>query len=104
MLEQEETDNRAFHTAREALLRDLEAVGLFSDACVEEKERCLRMWQYPTLETYHKAAIDFLNHFRSQASQGVPKGASEMPVLSLSISIDKLEFPYVATYSSVNGA
>jgi len=111
MREQEETDNTDFHGAREALLHDLEAAGLFSealyttpaprndtrtdDAYVEQKERCLRRWGYATLETYHKAALAFLNHFRPKESQVVRGGADSALVLSISVSIDALSFPFI---------
>ena len=51
MLSEEEHDN--INTIRSALVRDLEAAGLFSNTYLQHKERCLR--KYPTLLTYHKA-------------------------------------------------
>ncbi|MGB0386988.1 MAG: hypothetical protein ACPGWR_19405 [Ardenticatenaceae bacterium] len=93
--EDENGDQTAFHAAREALLPDLEAAGLFSEAYFTEKQKWLETWSCPTLLTYHKAALAFLKHFRNQESPLVPRGARPVPVLSVSISIDDLKFPYI---------
>jgi hypothetical protein len=55
----------------------------------------LEVWECPTLLTYHKAALSFLNHFRSQVEQVIPNGADSVPVLSASISQGQLELSYL---------
>jgi hypothetical protein len=79
---------------RSGLLRDLSAAGLFSEAYFKEKQMWLEVWECPTLLTYHKAALSFLNHFRSQVEQVIPTGADSVPVLSASISQGQLELSY----------
>lgn len=79
---------------REGLLRDLSAAGLFGEAYFKEKQMWLEVWECPTLLTYHKAALSFLNHFRSQVEQVIPYGAESVPVLSASISQEQLELSY----------
>ena len=91
---------RSIPVGQKALLRDLSEAGIFSEAYFNEKQRYLERWRCPTLLTYHKAALEFLNHFSSSKSQAIPRGALPVPVLSVSISIDQLSFPYIPRSSA----
>lgn len=80
---------------QQALLQELAEAGLFSEAYFKEKQHYLERWQCPTLLRYGKAARQFLNHFRHQTSQAIPRSALPVPFLSVEISVDDLSFPYI---------
>ena len=72
---------------QEALLADLEAAGVFSSAYSEKKQHWLQVWHCPTLLTYHKDAMRFLNHFRNHLRPPVAEGVPPEFMLGASISI-----------------
>ncbi|MGB0389458.1 MAG: hypothetical protein ACPGWR_31955 [Ardenticatenaceae bacterium] len=80
---------------RNTLLQELSEAGIFSEAYFNEKQRYLEMWHCPTLLTYQKAALEFLNHFRSQTSPAMPRSALPVPFLRVEISESPLSFPYM---------
>jgi len=72
---------------KETLLSDLEAAGVFNSAYSEKKQHWLQVWHCPTLLTYHKDAMRFLNHFRNHLRPPVAEGVPSSLMLGASISI-----------------
>ena len=79
-------DGAELKATRKKLLRDLEAAGIFSEAYSKEKQEWLERWGASKLLTYHKDAMRFLNHFRSQVQAPVVGQLVPEPVLGASIS------------------
>jgi hypothetical protein len=66
-----QVDEALLKATRKELLRDLEAAGVFSEAYSKQKQEWLQRWSAAKLLTYHRDAMRFLNHFRSQVQPPV---------------------------------
>ena len=87
--EQTEESVAEIATIKKALLRDLEAAGLFSKAYSKQKQLWLEKWGCSTLLTYHKDAMRFLNNFQSQLQPPVSQNRVPEPVLRAFVSLDE---------------
>lgn len=89
-IEQKEADE-VVEESRQALLRDLEAAGIFSEAYSEQKRKWLDEWGCYKLLTYHKDAMRFLYHFRRRGKTRLAQERS--PVLGVSVLGRTLQVP-----------
>ncbi|MGB0387432.1 MAG: hypothetical protein ACPGWR_21655 [Ardenticatenaceae bacterium] len=87
--QEEAADKAQLLAIREALLPDLQAAGLFSEAYCEEKRLWLEKWECATLLIYHKQAMKFMTHLRQQLAMPSAEG-----LLSVSIFTRQLSLPY----------
>jgi len=85
---------QALCATRKKLLDDLEAAGLFSEVHSKQKQEWLERWGAMKLLTYHRDAMKFLNHFRSQVQPPIVQEMVPAPVLGASISVGAWKSPW----------
>ncbi len=80
---------------RPALLRDLDAHGLFADSFSPQKAEWLERWGLPLLAGYARATADMHLYLRSDARRRHVPSAGRQPILGAPISIEWFRRPTV---------